>query len=151
VFGDAGYDFRRDLLEVVGGMGAAYQDDLEAARERCPNGGADAHLGEKAGDGEVAHSCVSQQRLQLSPLEAVVATLSQQRLVRAWLGGGVDRPAGGTRLVASTALTIVLEVNGERAGVACGGEQLCDASGCLHRARDGGGTVQKIHLCIDHQ
>ena len=105
-------------------MGAAYEDDLEAAGEGCPNGGADAHLGEKAGDRETAHSRLSQQHLQVSALEAVVATLSQKRLVRASFCGGVDRPARRIRLVTRTGLAIVLKVNDERPGVARRGEQL---------------------------
>jgi hypothetical protein len=71
-----GYDIRRDLLEVIGGMGVAYQEDLEAAGEGRPNHGADAHLREEAIDREAAHSRLSQQRSRVSPLEAVVATLS---------------------------------------------------------------------------
>jgi hypothetical protein len=86
MLGDASYDVCRDIFKVVGRMRATYQDDLQAARERSTNRRADTHLREEADDSESVHLRLTQQRLEVGPLEAVVAALSQHRLVVARFG-----------------------------------------------------------------
>jgi hypothetical protein len=55
MFGDAGCDFCRDVLDIVSRMGAADQDDLEAPREGSTSRAAVAHLGKETRDREAAH------------------------------------------------------------------------------------------------
>jgi transcription elongation factor GreA len=151
VLGDAGDDRSRDLVEVVRRVRASDQDDLEAARKRTADRRADAHLGEQAGNREAPHARVSQERLQVGPVEAVVPALSQHRLADSGRCSGVNRPAVSARLVERARFAVVLKMDDERHGVARRGEQFADSRHGLGGGRDSGVTGQEVHLRVDDE
>ncbi len=149
VFGDAGHDARRNVAEIVGGVGVVRQDDLEPTSKRRPGGGTHAHLREQPTDRDAAHTTVVQQLAESSPCEAVVCRLPDNCLIWGREDLNVEGPAGLLRLVDSARFAVVLEVNDKGVGLSRSGQESLETADQAGRIWDRLVTGQKACLRVD--